>query len=363
MKQPLGSAAFLEEYQQAFSGKISSKSFTRPIKNSVSTGSLRWLVEKYYSESESFSFLNERTKRVRRQILDSVCLELANDEDPTLVGSLDCADMPALAVRRLRDRKKTTPEAANARLKALRQLFAFGVEAQHCKHNPARDVAYLKSASEGFHSWQLHEIEQFERFHPVGSKARLALGLLLYTGARRADVIHFGRQHARSTEHVAPALREQHSGRWLQYTQHKNRKKKPVTLTLPILPELEEILAASPVGDLTWLVTEFGRPFTAAGFGNWFRDQCNKAGLSNCSAHGLRKAGATNAADNGASVHMLKSMFGWRTQACRALHPVSRSKAACCERHAAHWKGEKMNKSAQQIQGYDPVGQIRPVTY
>jgi hypothetical protein len=52
-------------------------------------------------------------------------------------------------------------------------------------------------------------------------------------------------------------------------------------------------------GDLTFLVTKHGKPFTANGFGNWFRDRCDEARLPQCSAHGLRKAGATIAAENG----------------------------------------------------------------
>ena len=50
---------------------------------------------------------------------------------------------------------------------------------------------------------------------------------------------------------------------------------------------------------------------TVAGFGNWFRDRCNEAGLPQCSAHGLRKAAATVAAENGATAHELMSIFGW----------------------------------------------------
>jgi hypothetical protein len=55
---------------------------------------------------------------------------------------------------------------------------------------------------------------------------------------------------------------------------------------IPILPPLQKIIDATPTGDLTFLVTgKGGRPFTAAGFGNWFRDRCDEAGLSHCSAH------------------------------------------------------------------------------
>ena len=75
----------------------------------------------------------------------------------------------------------------NALVKALRQLFAYAVEYEHVDRNPARDVPYISSGSEGFHSWTLEEIEQFEEAHPVGTPARLALGLLFYTGQRRSE--------------------------------------------------------------------------------------------------------------------------------------------------------------------------------
>ena len=89
--------------------------------------------------------------------------------------------------------------------------------------------------------------------------------------------------------------------------------RKPVTLQLPVLPALQAIIDASPVGDMTFLLTGQGRPFTANGFGGWFRERCNEAGLSQCSAHGLRKAGAVIAAENGATAHQLMSIFGWLT--------------------------------------------------
>jgi hypothetical protein len=54
--------------------------------------------------------------------------------------------------------------------------------------------------------------------------------------------------------------------------------------------ELGRIIAATPSGNLTLLITSFGKTFTAAGFGNWFREQCNAAGLPrHCAAHGLRQ--------------------------------------------------------------------------
>jgi len=79
-----------------------------------------------------------------------------------------------------------------------------------------------------------------------------------------------------------------------------------------MLPALRQVIDASPCGDLTYLVNDLGRAFTDAGFGNWFRDRCIEAGVPG-RAHGLRKAGATIAANNGASAHQLMAIFGWVT--------------------------------------------------
>ena len=95
----------------------------------------------------------------------------------------------------------------------------------------------------------------------------------------------------------------------LVFTATKNR----VRVEIPILPQLQDVLDASPTGDLTFLITEFGKPFTAAGFGGWFRRRCDEAGLPHCSAHGLRKAGAATAAENGATTSQLQAIFGWAT--------------------------------------------------
>ena len=164
----------------------------------------------------------------------------------------------------------------------------------------------------------MEEVQQFEKRHPVGTKARLALGLLLYTGQRRSDVIRFGKQHAK--------------GGALTFTQYKNRNRKPHKLVLPILPVLQTIIDASRCGDMTYLVNDLGRPFTDAGFGNWFRDRCIEAGVSD-RAHGLRKAGATIAANNEATAHQLMAIFGWHTlkmaeQYTRAADQQRRAEAA-----------------------------------
>lgn len=123
---------------------------------------------------------------------------------------------------------------------------------------------------------------------------------------RRSDAVQFGRQHVKNG--------------WISKPQWKGRNRHAQRIEIPMLEPLAQVIAASKTGDLAFLATEYGRPFSMAGFGNWFRDRCDEAGLIGLSAHGLRKAGATRAADAGASAHTLMAIFGWRSLAEAELY-------------------------------------------
>ena len=69
-------------------------------------------------------------------------------------------------------------------------------------------------------------------------------------------------------------------------------------------------LDATPSDHLTFLTTRFGRPFEASTFSHWFRDQCDKAELPHCSAHGLRKAAARRLAEAGCAPHEIGAITG-----------------------------------------------------
>jgi integrase len=199
----------------------------------------------------------------------------------------------------LRDRRADKPGAANNRLKYVGSMLSWAVERNLIRANPARDVKPMRYATDGFHAWTPDEVKQFEAHHKIGTKARLALALMLYLGARRGDVVTFGRQHVRDGV--------------IRFVPNKTKRKKMHAVEIPVLPELARIIAASPCGDLTFLMTEWKKPFTANGFGGWFRDRCNEAGLPQCSAHGLRKAGASIMAERGATDRQLMAMFGWES--------------------------------------------------
>jgi integrase len=182
--------------------------------------------------------------------------------------------------------------AARDWLKAIRALMKYAIEFGLRADNPATGVKLPNQKTDGYHSWTDAEIAQFEAHHGQRTRARLALNLLLYTGQRRGDVIRMGRQHIRDgVVHV----RQQKTGR---------------ELAIPIHATLAAIIAETPANHLNLLTTQTGKPFSAAGFGNWFRDRCNEAGLSHCSAHGLRKAAARRLAEAGCTMHEIAAITG-----------------------------------------------------
>jgi integrase len=267
---------------------------SRPMVNTF-----RWLCIEHF-KSQRFKDLDGDTQRVARRVLEACWSEPWQAGSSLLFGDAPLRRMDVEALEVLRDRKAGLPEAARSRLKNISRVFDWAVAKRILAHNPCRDVEYPKAnVSGGFHTWSREEVAQFESFHPIGTKARLAMALLLFTGQRGSDVVLLGKQHVRDG--------------CLRLTQQKNRNRRPVTLQLPILSVLQASIDAGPTGDLVFLVTEWGKPFSRKGFGQWFRKQCDRAGLPHCTAHGLRKAGATIAAENGATAHQLKAIFGWST--------------------------------------------------
>ncbi|ATU92756.1 integrase [Phyllobacterium zundukense] len=285
-----GTDAFLTEYRRALAGKTKPKTPKPDTHYKPSTkGSISWLVKQYYTCAE-FKGLGDRTQQVRRLILDAFCRK---------DGDKPYAKLEPKHIRKRRDAKSDTPEAANGMIKALRQVFTFAVDNDHHDRNPAKDVPYLKSTGDGFHSWSIEEVEQFEKRHPIGTKAHLAMALLLYSAQRRSDIVGFGPHSVKAGK--------------LTFTQVKNARNKPITLELPVRPELKAVLEASQLGEATFIVTEFNKPYTSNGFGNWFRRRCDEAGLPHCSSHGLRKAAATRLAEADASESEIMAITGHTT--------------------------------------------------
>jgi integrase len=269
-------------------------------------GTIDVLVVRYY-RSADFWKLEKSTQATYRGILERF---------RTAHGHRTVAGLDKQAVRKLVEAKRQIPWAANNFLKLLRVLMRFAIEEGMRRDDPTVGVRPIASKTTGHHSWTEAEIAQFERAHAVGTRARLALALLLYTGQRRGDVIGMGRQHIKDD---CIAVRQQKTG---------------ASLAIPIHSELKRIIAATPSGHLTFLVTQErgkSKPFTAPGFTNWFREMCRDAGLRHCSAHGLRKALARRLAEAGCSEHEIAAITGHRS-----LQEVRRYTQAASQLVLAH---------------------------
>jgi integrase len=319
---------FHEEFAAALAGRPYIKAGAKtkakaPSPPRVTANSLRWLVGEYYRRSLEFKAYDEETQKVRRRILNELCNEPVTIGSPQMIGELpSCMTEDAVII--MRDRKaETSIDSANARVKAIRKLYEWALSVKPVKlvpKNTAKAVDLLRRIDTGgHHTWTIEEILQFIQRHPPGTKAYLALMLFLLFGQRISDISKFGKQHIRKPEHVSDQLRQIHPGRWLAFRQHKNRKKSPVDLVIPILPELEHVLNISPCGAMTFLETVHGKPHTTKGLGNWWADRCIEAKVPG-RAHGLRKAGATIAAERGATPHQLMAIFGWKTLAQAELY-------------------------------------------
>lgn len=265
------------------------------------TGTWKWLCQLYFA-SDEFKRLELHTQTVQRQRLE------ATFEEPTKPrGSVYFGDMPVRlfgkkAVRILRDRKSHVPEGANNRVKAIRRVFNWAKEEREELDlgNPAKEVKLFSVETEGYYTWTVDDVLQYQSTHKPGTKARLALALGLFAGGpRRLDLTRLGPQMAKNGV--------------IRYKPFKTRKTSGMWIEVPILPELQAELDCAPKDHLTLLTTEFGKPFSPAGFGNKFKEWCYEANLPQCTAHGMRKAGATIAAENGATDAQLMALFGWQT--------------------------------------------------
>jgi integrase len=276
-----GSAEFMDVYQAALAGEAPrveiGASRTKP-------GTVDAAVVSLYG-SVSFVNLAPATQRMRRNVYERFRRD-HGDKRIALLQRRHIADMVAA-------KAAEAPAAARNFLHIIRALM------QHCQSigmiddDPTIGIKAVKVRSGGIVTWLEADIAKFEAKHPVGSRARLALALLLYTAQRRSDVIRMGRQHIRDG-----AI-------------HLTQRKTGAALAIPIHQDLAAVIDATPSQHLTFLVTRDGSPFADAGFGNLFREWCNEAGLpKQCSAHGLRKAACRRLAEAGCSALEIMSISG-----------------------------------------------------
>jgi integrase len=227
LRSDFGTPEFDGEYQAAISGA------PRPKRGSPATGTLAWLVERY-RETTAWTTLSAATRRQRENIFKYV-LESA--------GQQPFAKVTGTAILAGRERRSATPAQARNFLDAMRGLFRWALDARLVKTDPSAGVKNPKrQKGDGFRPWTEENVAAYERHWPLGTRQRVWLDVLLYTGLRRGDAVRLGRQHVR--DGVAQLKTE--------------KSRSTVEVTLPVLPVLAATLAAGPCGDLAFICGERG---------------------------------------------------------------------------------------------------------
>jgi integrase len=244
----------------------------------------------YYRSTAFSSGLASGTQSARRNLLERFRAEF---------GQARLKSVERRHVQRYISLLKT-PSAQRNMLQALSHFFKYCVDAQLIADNPTEGVGKAKMPNTGgFYAWTEENVRKYEEIHPIGSKARLALALYLNLGVRKSDVVRIG-------------PRDVKDGALTDFLPQKTSRTGGKRINVPLTAETKAIVKATPViGSATYLVTEFGKPFTANGFGNKMREWCDQAGLPECTSHGLRKLCLTRLADvEGMDVLSLAAISG-----------------------------------------------------
>lgn len=297
-RAPLGTEDFRAEYAACMNPDRITEAVSARAAQNYTSGSLNDLLARYCSVPERLG-PTEMTQRKVRAVLER--FREGRGDRPVAVLTFEHIDA-IIARRRVKvqvgNREEGGVEAARKLRKELIRLFDFAKKIGMVHRNPASDAQRVKVApgqrSKGYYAWTEDDIAAYRAHHRIGTKPRLAMELMLWTDQRRIDSIHLGRQHI--------------TNGGFNITQTKTGR----SLWIPVAPQLLEAIVAMPAnpGAMCFLVNDYGRPFTNAGFGNWFREQCDAAGLPLCTAHGLRKATLRRMAELDFGNQTMKSVSG-----------------------------------------------------
>jgi len=293
-------------------------------------GSLGWLIA-HYLASPRHAQKAPSTRQTLRNELDWL-REVAGDLPVTGFRGRHVEALMA---------KKDGPAAQNRVRKNLSMMFNYAIRLEIIAANPVKATERVKHKSDGFHTWSEAEICRFLDHHGPGTKARLALLLALNTGAARQDLCKLGWQNVRA-------------GR-IAY----RRGKTGVEADLPILPALAEEIARVPRSQMLFLPTQSGAAHSVPGFGNWFKARAIEAGVTADSAniHGLRKAGATQLAEHGATEWEIASFLAHEDTKMAAVYVRKANRAKLGTSALARLGGPKSEQNLSNLnQGLDKSG-------
>ena len=263
----------------------------RVHKEKVEPGTINKLIERYYKLAK-FQDLAKSTQAVFRGDLERF---------RKIYGTQEVSKLKRIHINDIVGGMADRPQAANNLLKRLKPVLEEAIDLGWLKINPVIGASSFRKKTDGFKTWTSSEMDQYEDFHKSGTTARLAYALAYYTTNRRSDVAMLGKQHVHTED----------GKKRMKYKQTKTGQRMDVIIHPALLKEIDLITH----NELTFVLTSHGRPFSVAGLGKWFRDQCNAAGLPKVSMHGLRKSAAKAMIDKGSTTAEAAGMTGHQTLA------------------------------------------------
>ena len=286
-----GSREFADAYEAAMASGKADKL------DRITPGTFSALIADYY-DTAKYHDLTEGTKRTYRRALEKF---------RDVWGAVRVKDFTPALCDEVMDALAKKPGARENLRKPLRLILKLAVRRGLIAVSPMDGVRLPRAPLKGFTPWSEADIAAYLERWPAGSRERLALCLLLFTVQRRSDVVVMGRQHVRADK--------------IHVVQAKSRGK--TRLWIPIHPDLQAELDNVPATQLTFLQTQYGQPFSPAGFTKWFRESAEEAGLKDRTPHGLRKAGSRRLAEAGCTPHQIMAVTGHKNLSEVTLYTAS----------------------------------------
>ena len=282
-------------------------------------GSVAWLINLYRHSRDWCELLSAGTRKQRGPILKQI--ENA------------AGDLPIAAITRKKIEEgmsARTPNQGRHFKNTASALFKWAAEHELYDRNPTDGIKITRGDGEGHQPWPIELIEQFEQRWPLGTKQRLLFDVFLHVGLRRGDAARLGKQHIRNG--IIHLMTEKSGG--------------TMPIYVPVHPALAASIAACPSPGLAIIAKDGGTHYSKELLGNAFREAVALAGIpvskkgsdeKGYSAHGLRKASATIAAEFGATEFELNAMFGWSGYQMAQLYTKKADRKRLAARALAKW--------------------------
>jgi len=283
-----GHEDFQRQYLAARRGE--DPQIAKPASTYAKPRSIGWLVNAYFEFLEArvaAGTTSAKTLKKKRNLLT----RLLKRPDRVLL-------IPQEKLIEMQDEMAATPAQADAFIEAVAVMYDWAAKRKHVQHNPARGIDRVYIKGDGATPWKADDVRAFFQRHKAGSKAHVAMSLLLWTGCRVEDLTTLGRRHECVIDGVEAI-------RWVP------GKKGSSEVTIPLLPPLKAATRAPIVQGATYVLGRGGSPYASGdSMSAMVKRWCTDAGLGHLSAHGVRKGLAELLAELGCSQYEIMAILG-----------------------------------------------------